>query len=359
MTFAQNEPIQDEPEYFLVISGQPDDISGGNLYNSQLICSLDKQGIKVRIKSFEYEESLTLWISEINSQAVLIVDSIIALQFCAVIKRQQRRFQFVYLCHLPIGMQILDNEKKNSSDEIYLLENASFIITTSEYTKKLLSNYPVKADIFVLLPKIDFANYKLANIGHSITQRANNIPLRILCVANFLPAKGQLELLCLLNEFKQENWQLTFVSGSKFIDKQYLAQIEQRLAAMQKEKKVHVYFDMQGSALQKIYQSADIFVSLTKFETYGMALAEARAFALPVVVNDVGGVRESTFEASTIYLNDQRKDFISCLRNFFDRQEYMLIMKANAKQYLMNADTLKQENNMTEITLSEKLKCLV
>jgi glycosyltransferase involved in cell wall biosynthesis len=359
MTLAHCEPIQNKTEYFLVVSGQPDDVSGGNIYNSQLISSLGKQGIKLRIKSFEFEESLTLWMSEINTEVVLIVDSIFALQFCEVLKKQQRRFQFVYLCHLPIGMRVLGEEQKNDSDEIYLLENASFTITTSEFTKKWLLKYPVKADIFVLLPKINFANRKLANIDPPIIRWVDNTSLRILCVANFLPAKGQLELLYLLNEFKQENWQLMFVSGSKFIDKRYFAQIEQKLETMPTEKKVHIYFDMQGSALQEIYQSADVFVSLTKFETYGMALAEARACALPVVVNDVGGVRESTSETSTIYLNNERKDFISCLCNFFARQEYVLMMKANAKRYLINNERVKQEHNMAEIILSEKLKCLV
>jgi glycosyltransferase involved in cell wall biosynthesis len=54
--------------------------------------------------------------------------------------------------------------------------------------------------------------------------------------------------------------------------------------------------------LAQVYHSSDVFVSPSKMETFGMALAEAQACGTPVVAFDVGGVSDAVSDECAEYL---------------------------------------------------------
>ena len=54
--------------------------------------------------------------------------------------------------------------------------------------------------------------------------------------------------------------------------------------------------------LAQVYSSSDVFVSPSKMETFGMALAEAQACGTPVVAFDVGGVSDAVSDECAEYL---------------------------------------------------------
>ena len=54
--------------------------------------------------------------------------------------------------------------------------------------------------------------------------------------------------------------------------------------------------------LAQVYCSSDVFVSPSKMETFGMALAEAQACGTPVVAFDVGGVSDAVSDECADYL---------------------------------------------------------
>ena len=54
--------------------------------------------------------------------------------------------------------------------------------------------------------------------------------------------------------------------------------------------------------LAQVYCSSDVFVSPSKMETFGMALAEAQACGTPVVAFDVGGVSDAVSDECAEYL---------------------------------------------------------
>jgi glycosyltransferase involved in cell wall biosynthesis len=114
---------------------------------------------------------------------------------------------------------------------------------------------------------------------------------RLLCVGAVTPGKGQDVLVDVLAGIT-EPWHLTLV-GSCEIDAGYAASVSERVDELGIKDRVTFVGPLVGESLGSSYEEADLLVSASRAESYGMAIAEALAHGLPVVAIDVGGVRES------------------------------------------------------------------
>lgn len=56
--------------------------------------------------------------------------------------------------------------------------------------------------------------------------------------------------------------------------------------------------------LTSLYHAADVFLSTSRYEGFGLAIAEAMACGLPVVCTDVGGVRDAVGDAGILVAPD-------------------------------------------------------
>ncbi len=128
-----------------------------------------------------------------------------------------------------------------------------------------------------------------AVFGASRPQCRNPSPsgrVRIITVANLLPAKRPVELLDLLARIDAPwEWHLAGATG---LDPAGTARLQARVQKLGLEGRVTLHGELGAAALARLMGRMDLLASFSAHEAYGMALAEGVACGLPVVATAVG-----------------------------------------------------------------------
>ena len=111
----------------------------------------------------------------------------------------------------------------------------------------------------------------------------------MLCVAALVPRKGHALLLDALHRLGDRPWRLVCV-GSHERSPQTVTALRRQLTALGLEGQVQLLGEVDEARLERCYTGADLFVLPSYHEGYGMALAEALAYGLPVVSTRAGAI---------------------------------------------------------------------
>jgi glycosyltransferase involved in cell wall biosynthesis len=104
----------------------------------------------------------------------------------------------------------------------------------------------------------------------------------VLCVANWTPLKGILELVDAFATLPRESATLWLV-GDPDADPRYGERVRRRIAAPDLADRVVVHGSVPIEEVGRLYRAADVFALCSFAEAYGTAWAEAIAAGLPVV----------------------------------------------------------------------------
>jgi glycosyltransferase involved in cell wall biosynthesis len=104
----------------------------------------------------------------------------------------------------------------------------------------------------------------------------------VLCVANWAPPKGILQLVEAFATLPQPSATLWLV-GETEADRGYAARVRRRIAAPDLRDRVVVGGSVPIEEVGRLYRSADVFALCSFSDAYGTAWAEALAAGLPVV----------------------------------------------------------------------------
>jgi glycosyltransferase involved in cell wall biosynthesis len=145
----------------------------------------------------------------------------------------------------------------------------------------LLRNYFRKA--MLISNGVDFSEvnhfYRLRNRSHF-----GNGTLRLLCVSRLERMKGLKEVLYVIEKIKMLPISLAIVGDGP--ERPHLQRLSRELGL---EKQIKFYGRVSDEDLYQIYSEADIFLSLSKYESNSMSLIEAMAFGVVPIVTAVGG----------------------------------------------------------------------
>lgn len=182
-------------------------------------------------------------------------------------------------------------ELKESEEKA--LKRATHVVTTSRTTKRILVEHM----------GIPSAKVTVAEPGTDPAQRATGTgsPLQILAVGAVLPRKGYDVLIEALAALKDIDWRLT-IAGA--LDRHQPA-VDSLQAALENhglEDRVTLTGKVVPATLDRYYESADLFVSASLFEGYGMVLAEAMARGLPIITGAGGAAAETAGEAAALHV---------------------------------------------------------
>lgn len=278
----------------LLVPGDLDAATGGYGYDRRIIAGLRALGWQVTVHvldgSFPQPTAAALdhasqVLTHLPDQALVLVDGLAGGAMPQLLRVHAARLRLVALVHHPLAAEsglAAHRALELRNSEQLALQAVRHVIVTSEATKHVLRSYGVEPDsVSVVEPGTDAA--VLAHGEHGAI-------LKMLCVANLIPRKGHdvlFEALALL----PARWSLTCI-GSLARSPATVRQLQSQLQRLGLEASITLAGEVDAATLDRHYREADLFVLATRFEGYGMAVAEALAHGLPVIGTNVDAIAE-------------------------------------------------------------------
>lgn len=181
-------------------------------------------------------------------------------------------------------------------DEV-IAEIEHLVATGRRIRKFLIERFPEKR-VSLSEPGVDplfWANRK------NQPEASINPRIGLLTVANLLPAKGYRDLLELLSKLldKKCHWHIV---GDDRCDRKFTDEFWLTAKRLNVSAHITCHGVLTPHALCEVMAHADIFISASHFEAYGMALAEAVATGLPAVATQVGEAHRLVRHTQSGYL---------------------------------------------------------
>jgi glycosyltransferase involved in cell wall biosynthesis len=295
-----------------IIYGSPQQISGGYLYDRKVIEYLRDQGVQVDYLELPLLPYLLCPLHSLygplrrlfrgRSDAVydcIIVDELTHPSvFLLASRRAPKRLPLVVLLHHLKAREQIGPLLKLAARfmEKRLLKHCDALITNSNTTadtaqallQNELSSYICVpgCDTFGKAPEVGLEREK-AKAAPAATQ-----PLRLLVTGNIIPRKGHDLLMEVLGGLSDLAWELQVVGA--VIDPRYRRKVDRLARRYGLEERVHYTGLLSPEALHRQYLEADIFVFPSRYEGYGISLAEAIRAHLPFVAFASGAITELT-----------------------------------------------------------------
>ncbi len=267
--------------------------SGGNTYDRHLCAGLATLGWDVRQHSVVGEErcgttrypasALCETLDRLPDGGVVLLDGLVATSHPEVLRARADRLRLVVLVHLPLGLGEPEDGEVRRREEA-ALRGVAHVVTTSRWTRRWL------LDAYGLDPAL----VTVAVPGVEPAPRVAGEPAgrRLLCVGAVIPAKGHDVLVEALARVAGTAWTCELV-GSLERDPGFVANLHGRAVELGIADRVRLRGALAGPALDAAYGRADLFVTASHGETYGMAVTEALAHGIPVLATRVGGLPEA------------------------------------------------------------------
>lgn len=158
--------------------------------------------------------------------------------------------------------------------ELFVLRNCYEIIVPSPYTKSLTERF--------------FRRKKISYIPlgfHKKDTNSNRISTKkheLLFVGTVCKRKGVIDLVMLMNHIKDLNLCLNIVGAYNIADPYYI-NLQKRIEIDGLEDKVFLHGRLNNEQLEKFYLNSLAFVFPSRYEGFGMVIAEALGYGLPVI----------------------------------------------------------------------------
>jgi glycosyltransferase involved in cell wall biosynthesis len=276
----------------LLLPGDPLTATGGYLYDRRMAEGLRQQGWRVDVHGLDHsfpqptpaalahaDQTLTA----LGSDACVLIDGLALGAMPEVAHRHAQRLRLIGLVHHPLAAETgLSPQRAQvlEASERAALRAVRGVIVTSPETAVALTRYDVPAErIFVVEPGTAAAS--------GVPRSGNGSALLLLCVASLTPRKGHDLLLEALATQRHHDWHLT-IAGSTDRDPPTRDALRSQITRLDLSTRVTLAGELGEEALQSLYRDADVFVLASRFEGYGMAVAEALMHALPVVATTTG-----------------------------------------------------------------------
>jgi glycosyltransferase involved in cell wall biosynthesis len=256
--------------------------SGGHVYNRNLLRAARRQGFPL--------EAQTVSAGRRNSPA-LAPDTIVLWDSLLLESLAQRpvaangAVHGLLVHYLPFrdpGLSTTARLLRKTRFDLAMARVRFLIATGREVAGFLQHRYPSRR-VGLCEPGVD--PLFLSARGMATPKRDDLVHL--VTVAPLIPAKAHEELISALQGLEDSPWIWHWV-GSPGVAPRYAARLYARIQELGWEERIVCHGTLNTPTLARLLAHMDVFVSASRFESYGMALAEAAAVGVPTVATAVG-----------------------------------------------------------------------
>lgn len=202
----------------------------------------------------------------------------------------------VALCHHPLGLEAGLSPARAAAliatERAALARAARVVVTSPATAATLVADFGVPhARIVVAEPGTDPAPRAVGAPAGA--------PTALLAMGAISPRKGFDLLVAALARLTDRDWRLTLV-GPTDRDPATVAALRAQIAAAGLGARVTLTGTLDDAARDAAYAGADVFVSASLYEGYGMVLAEALARGLPLVASTGGAAADTVPDAAAL-----------------------------------------------------------
>jgi glycosyltransferase involved in cell wall biosynthesis len=193
------------------------------------------------------------------------------------------------------------------ASEIAALAATRHVITTDDSTAMILA-----ADYGVARQRITVALPGAPRVTPATGSDDGTV--RMLAVGAVVPRKGYDLLVDALADLRDLPWHLT-IAGDRTRNLETAAALDRLIDRVQLSGRVICTGAVTAARLEALYRGADLFVQSSWFEGYGMAVADAIAYGLPVVATRTGATgRNVSSQAGVLIAPGDRAALAAAMR---------------------------------------------
>lgn len=290
------------PEIVFTIPGDLASPTGGYAYDRELMALLPQHGFTVRHMplpgSFPYPSPADLTMTAGALAAIPPTSTILfdGLAFSALPADVLRRIRapIVAIIHHPLSFEPNLNEQQRRylhDSETTALTFAKAVIVSSATTKAVLSTeFGYRSECIAIAAPGTLRSRRSTGSG--------GVP-SILSVGAISPRKGYNVLIEALARIAHLNWTAT-IAGTTERDPETANALASAVATYRLAGRITFIGEVESTRLNALYEHADLFVSSSLYEGYGMVLAEAMSHGLAIVSTTGGAAAETIPDGAAI-----------------------------------------------------------
>jgi glycosyltransferase involved in cell wall biosynthesis len=266
--------------------------TGGWIYDQRLLNGLRARGWRINeamlpagfpVPSPEARAHAAAAFRAMPDGVLVLADQLCLGVLPEVAGAEGRRLRLVMIVHHPLALEGYAGAHEGAGfqrcEKEALRHVAAVIVTSAGTARTLTVDYAVSPDrIIIAVPGVE---------RRPLARGSGGGVLNLLSVGALVPRKNHVLLLRALAGLRHLPWRLSLV-GNVTRAPSYIDKLHGIIGVCGLAARVSLRGELPDDRLARLWSSADLYVSASRHEGYGMALAEAFAHGVPVVSTQAG-----------------------------------------------------------------------